>query len=289
VMGAVRNLRVRWWDRLLLRADGKRRRLEAARTRAMTAQQQFHEDDERWLETASLIDQENNRRYAQFVDDYDRWEEAHATHLERERRSKQRVEAMRLGYVARDASAIEQYVREVLARSRYPAYFPREASVRYVPSARAVDVSVQLIRPDDLPTTAAVTHVKFRDELKTKVLPQSRRNALYVDVVKAVCVRTLHELFESDTVDAIEHAIVSGYVVDVDPATGHDAAIVIASVHASKLTFSSLRLDRVRVAECFDGLDGRGSSRGLPKLAAIKQFDIDELVSEPSSVSEPSA
>ena len=279
--------RLRWWHRAVFSTARRRRDAAEAFQQAIEAWEhdrqaawaRYVEADEAWRKKAKNVDRTNERRYAELVADQQRWEAEKTVHDERIARSRQSVDGLRERYERRSPPAVERYVSEVLSRSVYPEDFPDDTSVRYEPAVKAVEVFIRLLHPDDLPTVQSVTYVKSRDEIKTKSLSASRRNALYADLVRAVCVRTLHELFESDTAEALDHAIVNGYVEGVDPATGQDARLVIASSSVSKAAFSKLRLDRVRASDCFEGLGGRGSARGLAKLTAVTPFEIDGIPS----------
>ena len=231
-----------------------------------------------WSDTAESIDKKNDHRYRQCIDDQKVW---HAEKLEHEKKSQivmERVAAFKNAYECKDPVAVEKYCTEVLSRSIYPDYFPDDIAVNYQPESKSLRVMIKLIHPDDLPTVASVSFVKSRDEIKPKDLSATAKNTLYANVARSIAVRTLHELIESDTADAIEHVIVNGYVDTVDLATGHDHDSVILSVYSTKTHFLGLRLDRVDATSCFEGLGGRGTTRGIAKLTSVDAIELNDLV-----------
>jgi len=269
-------------DKLVFR---KKRLYEAGRLAYETAIQhwvaerqeamaRFVAELNRWSDAAKVIDRENNQRYQQCIADQNQWREEKVAFDEHRCIRQASVDRFRQAYDRREPDAVERYVLEVLSHSSYPDYFPRGIHLRYHPADRAMEVRIRLIHPDDLPTVASVSYVKSRGDIKSKPLSRTALNALYGKVVKAVCVRTLHEVLESDTADAIDQVLVNGCVDCIEPSTGHDQQAVIASVLTSKAQFVDLRLERVDATSCFDGLGGRGTARGLPKLRAVSPFEF---------------
>ena len=64
----------------------------------------------------------------------------------------------------------------------------------------------------------------------------------------------------------------------MDLATGHDHDSIILSVYSTKTHFLGLRLDRIDATSCFEGLGGRGTTRGIAKLTSVEAIVFNDLV-----------
>lgn len=64
--------------------------------------------------------------------------------------------------------------------------------------------------PEQLPTIESYKYVKTRDEIIEKQLSESAKKTLYESVIYQICIRTIHELFEADIVNAIEGIAFNG-------------------------------------------------------------------------------
>lgn len=237
----------------------------------------FERESQRWFEAAESIDRENAKRYEQCIEDQKIWLQQKQQFEEEGNETVESIENFRKAYLRKDPPAVQRYISEVLSRSIYPDYFPDELTVSYDSSTRAVVVSMQLLQPAALPAVASVTYVETRDEIKSKPLSKTARNSLYGNVVKAVCVRTLHKIITSDTANAVQHVIVNGYVHTAGQSSGDETQLIIVSVATTRRKFLNLRLNKVDTASCFDGLGGRGAFHNLPKLQSVKAFTLNDF------------
>ncbi|MGH6801042.1 MAG: hypothetical protein ACRECZ_06475, partial [Methylocella sp.] len=90
---------------------------------------------------------------------------------------------------------------------------------------------------------------------------ESFKNALYDSVIYQVCLRTLHELFSNDKIQALKAIVFNGWVKYTDPATGHETKAYIVTVQALADQFSKINLAAVDPKECFRSLKGVGSTQ----------------------------
>ena len=122
-------------------------------------------------------------------------------------------------------------------------------------------VNYRLPAPADLPRLSEVKYVRASDSYTEKHLSESEAAKLYDGVVYQVALRTLHELFGSDEVDAIRSIVFNGFVAATDKATGNESTACIISVHASKQALEAINLQNVEPKACFRQLKGVGSSK----------------------------
>lgn len=265
---------------LRLQRAGHDAYLEALQQWELERQEQMAEfvrQSERWMEAARAIDQENAERYEQCVEDQQIWLQQRQQFEEQGNETKESIARYKQAYLRKEPAAVQRYVVDVLSRSGYPEYFPDDIVVRYDSSTRAVDVSLCLPHPDDLPSVELVSYVKTRDEIKSKPLSKTALNSLYSKVVRAVSIRTLHKVIKSDTANAVQHVLVNGFVNTVDKSSGEQAQVNIVSVATTTRKFLDLRLNKVDTTSCFNGLGGRGSASSLPKLVSVKPFTLTDV------------
>lgn len=179
------------------------------------------------------------------------------------------VDAFADAYRRCDPDAIEAYSSLVLERSQYPDSFPQSFRIAYAPDSRQMVVDYQLSGMDVIPTIQEVTYVRSKDAMQEKLRKPLDVRADYQDLVAAIALRTVHELFESDSLEALQTVVFNGHVDAVDPATGKEIQPCLISVRALRAEFLQLNLARIdKVA----GLRNLGAqvSRQPSELLAVR-------------------
>ena len=92
---------------------------------------------------------------------------------------------------------------------------------------------------------------------------------MYDDAIYKIALRTIHELFEADTANALEAISFNGWVNSINTATGNEETNCILSIQAKKEEFMALDLSRVDPKACFRTLKGVASSK-LSTLTPIQ-------------------
>jgi restriction system protein len=160
------------------------------------------------------------------------------------------IDAQKSRYVSGDPGAIEEYCDLVLSRSSYPSTFPQEFQINYDSSTRTLVIDYQLPAPRDLSTLREVRYIASRNEFKEMHLKDREIKVLYSNAVYQIALRTLHEIFEADQIDAIDAIVFNGWVRSIDPRSGHQIRACIASVQAMKDEFNRINLAAVEPKEC---------------------------------------
>ena len=173
---------------------------------------------------------------------------------------------------------IAQYCDLVLSNSEYPDWMSKEWELDYIPETRTVVVEYSLPSLEQLPTLVSVRYVQSRDDLVEKHCSDAQRRRLYDGLIYQIALRTVHELFEADAVDAIEAVVFNGKVTSIDPATGHRSTACIVSLQAKATEFEAINLAQVEPKACFKALKGVGSSKmhTLTAVAPILQMRRDD-------------
>lgn len=188
------------------------------------------------------------------------------------------VDQKRAAYEARDPEAILDYCDMVLSNSVYPDWMPQEWDMDYNGENGILVVEYSLPALDQIPRLVELRYVQSRDEFTEKLVSGAQLRKLYDSVVYQIILRTVHELFEADSVGALEAVVVNGMVTSVDPASGHETTACILSLQAGKEEFLAINLAQVDPKACFKALKGVGSSKlhSLTPVAPILQMNRDD-------------
>jgi len=199
---------------------------------------------------------ENNNRekiFNQTVAVYDRRKKEFE--LEKQR-DNQALEDIKERYLSKDPKAVEEYCDIVLNNSKYPDYFPKNWVVEYNGENKIIIVDYDLPAPEQLPTIESYKYIKTRDEVTEKHLTKAAQKKLYDEALYQICIRTIHELFESDSINEIEAVAFNGIVTHNNIATGIEETKVIMSIVANKNEFNEFDLSKVNPKATFKHLKG---------------------------------
>jgi restriction system protein len=188
------------------------------------------------------------------------------------------VDSKRAAYESADPEAIVEYCDLVLSSSSYPDYFPQEFDLDYDAAARTLVVDYKLPAPDDLPRLKGVKYIASRDEFEEQLLSEFQVSKLYDDVLYQIVLRTVHELFEADTISALDAVVFNGIVIAVDRTTGKPVTSCVLSLRGNRAEFLEINLAQVDPRACFKSLKGVGSSKlhGLSPVPPIMQLRRDD-------------
>jgi restriction system protein len=266
-----------------------------------------------WLFAARAVTQ-REVKFAKFRSDYDRWAEtvktlteqhaaemiAYESELEAKRRfdseklrewerrkedfvaaqaaSNAAIDEKRTAYLSGGTEAIVEYCDLVLSQSNYPESFPKEFELQYDPETRLLIVDYALPSPDDLPRVKAVKFISTRGEFEEQYLSDSQAAKMYDDVIYQVVLRTLHELFEADSILALDYIVLNGIVCGIDRTTGRESRTIIVSLKVSRAEFLSINLSQVDPKACFKALKGVGSAKltgmcPIPPIMTLNRED----------------
>ncbi len=199
----------------------------------------------------------------------------------------QEVIELENAYKNREPDALSSYCTMVLERSEYPEGFPQEFRVAYLPDPKELVVEYELPRKDIIPSVIEYKYTKTKDIVEGKPRKQSEIKDLYQDVISAICLRTIHELFESDQGNNIDVVVFNGFVNEIDPATGKDTRPCIISVRTTKDKFLEINLAKIDKKACLRNLGAQVSPRP-DELMAVKpiiEFDmVDKRFVEESDI-----
>ena len=188
------------------------------------------------------------------------------------------VDAKRAAYQAGNIEAIVEYNDLVLSSSRFPDYFPEEFDLGYDAGTKTLIIDYALPSPDDLPRLRGVKYIASRDDFEEQFISDAQAGRQYDDVLYQVILRTVHEVFEADAIDAVHVVSINGIVSAIDRTTGKPVTACVLSLRADRTDFLEINLAQVDPKACFKSLKGVGSSKlhGLSAVPPIMPLRKDD-------------
>jgi len=214
-----------------------------------------------WVTAVEATRVENDRRYAQNVAEVEQWNREAQAYQEELAKKDAAIDDLKAKYEALQPDAVEDYCEMVLARSEYPDDFPQDFDLEYNPETKILIVEYALPAPEHLPRLKEVKYVKSKDDFADTFLSENELNNLYDDALYRICLRSLHELFKADVVNALAAISFNGWVNSVDRATGKEVNACVLSIQVKKDEFQAINLENVEPKTCFKALRGVGSSK----------------------------
>lgn len=239
------------------------------------ANNSFNSDYDDWKKIKAQIENINKENDSNYEKSLKEWEICKHIYEEKKLESNKRIEEKEKKYLNKELGAITDYCEMVLTNSEYPEYFPQEWDLDYQEESKILIVDYSLPALESLPMVKTIKYIISRDEFTETKLSIPALNTLYDSVLYQVALRTIHELYESDVVNAIDSIVFNGWVDSIDRATGHNVNACIMSLQVSKDEFLAINLEKVDPKASFKQLKGVASSKlhGLSPVAPIANID----------------
>lgn len=251
---------------LLEKAFGLKKRYE----RELAAANSQYEEAQ---STYKQAERERKEKLAQFLA---KEEKARQSFMLKVQQRNQEVDEFEVSYRNGDYQAIITYNTMVLERSEYPDGFPQEFRLGYAPESKQLVIDYDLPGVDIVPAEAEFKYVKAKDSIEAKSRKVTEVKELYQDVVAAVALRTLHEIFEADQCGHLDVAVFNGFVHATDPSTGRPVHPCIISVRTTREVFSGIDLAKVDKRACLRSLGAQVSNQpqALQAVKPIVEFNM---------------
>jgi len=240
------------------------------------AEELYKKDRLAWEKEEKFVEEQNKKLIETYEEDLKKWEiEKNEYHKKREEKILEQKEK-RLNKEL--TAAFIDYCEMVLSKSQYPDTFPQQFDIDYNPENKILIVDYFLPSIENLPTLTEVKFVVSQDEFKEKHLSETARNKMYDDLLYQITLRTIYELYKSDSIKLIEAIVFNGCVKFIDKGTGKEVTSCILSIQTKRDEFVSINLENVDPKICFKNLKGIGSSKlhGLAPVAPILKIDRED-------------
>lgn len=238
----------------------------------------FERDTAKWEKEKENGDEENKKNQEKYLKKLELWQEEKKEFEKIQEKKNNAIEVQKENYLNNKPTAIIDYCDMVLSNSHYPDEFPQEFDIDYNPESKILIVDYSLPSPEAIFTLKEVKYIQTRDEFKEVFLSAAAEKKLYDGLLYKITLRSFHELFEADVVNALDAIVFNGWVNSIDKATGKEANSCILSVQANKDEFVKINLAQVDPKMCFKSLKGIGSSKlhSLTPIAPIIKINRDD-------------
>jgi restriction system protein len=267
----------------LVSPHSKQERLarEHAEAEAIRQRDEQHNAMQRqqWESACLAINARNAEQKAAHQRDTQAWTERR-TKFEQDRSAiNAAVDRLRQSYRSLDSEAVEQVCEVVLSNSQYPDGFPHTFQVQHDKTSKTLVVDYTLPSLEHLPTLKSVKYVQSKDDFSESHMNEAAQRKQYDSVVYQLIIRTFWELFQADSVGALDAVVFNGFVDTIDKGTGKAIRPCIASVRAERAEFAEFDLSAVDPKACFRRLKGLGSAQlnAFAPIAPIMQMKTDDV------------
>lgn len=257
-------------DRLFLR---KKTKEEESKTAYLTAIKEYEQQYKEWQEKVEQIENDyDTSRKAELekYKEYDEkvkkeWEEGKKSFFEKIEKINNDVDAFVNNYLGKNINSIEDYCSIILDSSKNPLFFINDFKLELRNGILIVEY-----RLPDISEMPKYKESKFvSGEVRNKEISLTESNKIYDKFIYDITLRTIYELLDADSVNAIESINFNGWVHSKDKATGKNITNCIVSVQVDKATFLDLDLSNVDSKICFKSLKGLSGSK-LHLMTPIK-------------------
>ena len=235
----------------------------------------YEKAHEQWKQICADVLRLNAQAQSEFESTLSYWERRKNDFEQSQLEANQRVNSRKKEYLNADPSAVIDYCDLVLSNSEYPEWMPGNWELDYKPELKLLIVELQLPDPFELSRLKEVKYVKTKDDFVESYHPDSTMSKVYDNLLYQICLRTLHELFEADVIDAVKYLVFNGIVESIDKSIGKKVTACVMSIHAEKEQFGNIELSSVEPKACFRKLKGISSSSlyGLAAIPPVMQID----------------
>jgi restriction system protein len=233
---------------------------------------------ETWCKQISQVDAKNKALIDEWNLNEKRWQQEREQYEQEQAQRNGQILDKKKAYFERYPQAIIEYFDMVLSNSQYLDTFPQESDLEYLEDAKTIVVDYFLPSPDEVPTLKEVKYIASKDEFQEVQLQEAAFNKMYDRLLYQIALRSIHEIYESDQVDAVAAVVFNGWVRSIDRGTGKPITVCVLSVQAPRDEFQKVDLRHVDPKICFKTLKGVGSSKlhGLSPIAPILQLNKED-------------
>jgi restriction system protein len=185
------------------------------------------------------------------------------------------VEKLRQSYLDNDPYAIEEYCEIVLNNSNYPDYFPKEFELEFNQDNNLLVIDYTLPDPQFLPIEKDIKFSASKNEVTKILFSEKELSERFNNTVYKILLRTIHEIFESDSIHAIDYVCINGYINHLDESTGNVNFTCIASLSVAQEEFMKLNLNKISPEACFKSLKGISANKLINLIPVAPILNIN--------------
>lgn len=221
-----------------------------------TIREEYEKQENAYDNAVIEINKENNYRSDEFERIKKRYYDKKEEFLKQQISDNLLIDNLKLNYMSKDKVSVEKYCNMVLQNSIYPKSLKFSWILKYQSSNSTMCIDLNIPSTERFEIIDNYKYSKKDKEIVKKPLSEAKYKKLYNKIFYQVCIRTIHELFESDKAKAIDTIIFNGIVKKMDKAVGVHRDVCIMSILTSKKEFLAINLKHVDASATFTHLGG---------------------------------
>jgi restriction system protein len=171
----------------------------------------FKRDHGAWTEKKNAIERSHDAEMKKWEKEKEK-----VDFLRKQEETNKRIDKNKIDYFNKEASAIYDYCDLVLANSQYPDYFPQEFNLDYNSNNGILIVDYSLPDIESIPKLKEVKYTQPKNEFKESYMSDAELWKLYDELLYQITLRSIHELYEADVIDALKSIVFNGWVESID-------------------------------------------------------------------------
>jgi restriction system protein len=227
-----------------------------------------------WQSNRERIIKQNHLERISYQETLKKWQNRKDAFLKQQEESNQLIENRKNAYLARTPEAIIDYCDLVLASSQYFESFPKDYEFDFNPDTGILIIDYALPAIDCLPKIREVKYVQSKDDFQDVFVSEAELNRIYDDLLYQISLRVIYELFEADSLFAINSFVFNGFVRSIDKASGKEINPCILSIHTTGERLKQINLANVDPKTCFKSLNGVSSTKLHTMVPVAPIIDI---------------
>jgi DnaJ domain len=137
--------------------------------------------------------------------------------------------------------------------------------LNYDLTTATLEIDYQLPSIEIVPMPLEYRYVKSRDAVEPKFRKPKETASLYQDVIAAIALRSIYEVFQADYADALRIAKFNGTVMTDNPNLARTAKYSNFSIQVEKSTFMTLPLKQVLPSDLVSMVRGQNNNEKYQK------------------------
>ncbi len=171
----------------------------------------------------------------------------------------QHIDFIKKMYFQFDLNVVAEYSKLVLKSSTYPDFITKKFEVDYNPNNKILVVEYSLPSIELLPTLREVKLTK--EGIKEIHITENQTQNNFETTLYNITLRTIHELFHTDEINALDAICFNGWVSTINKTNGNKENNCILSIQVKKEDFTKINLKLVDPKLCFKSFKGVSSSK----------------------------
>lgn len=188
-------------------------------------------------------------------------------------------------YKTGNSTDVSTYFETILMDSFYSFVFDCNPTVEFHADSRVLIVNYNYPLKEETPHSFLKVYEKKPDEWKT--YSESKFNKIYDEILAAITIRSIAELFQFDYDSYIDSICFNGCITRPNSATGIVEESCILSVNVSRTVFESYNLEYLNPIDALHSLKAVKSKKlcdGVPVVPILRLSKTDKRFVEPKQV-----